>query len=276
MPYKTILVYVDRSPAAGPRVGAAVDLARRHDAVLIGLTAAMPQAPFAASSMIGVGDVAPDLLANEQARIDDDFATGEALFRQATADLGGRTEWHARRDLPVAALSEAGNAADLIVIGRAEPATIDTYAHLDAGELLLQSGRPVLIVPPGHRQLDVRTAIVAWKSTPEARRAISDALPMLERAEHVILLTIDEAGAPDPTVSDAQSFLLRHGIDARVERIERKASSVEDTLVQFARNAQADLIVAGAYGHTRIREWVFGGVTRQLLMSASVPCILSH
>ena len=276
MSFKTILVHVDRTPTAGNRVKAAAHLAKREGASLIGLTAAMPQAPIAAASMVGVGGVASDLFVSDQARIDDDFATCEAVFRQGTADFDLQGGWRAVREMPVAALTEAGNSADLIVIGRTDPSTFNSSGYLDAGELLLQSGRPVLIVPPAHHAIDVRTAIVAWKSTREARRAISDALPALARAERVVLLTIDEGGEPDPTVPDAQGFLVRHGVHVRSQRIERGTATVDEALVRFATTVQADLIVAGAYGHTRIREWVFGGVTRRLVMNSPLPCILSH
>ena len=275
MPFNTILVHVDATPGAGDRVKAAADFARRHGAALIGLTAAMPRASLDAY-VVGVGGVGSDLVAADRAEIEFDFTACESLFREATAGRGLATEWRAVEQVPAAALVEAANAADLLVVGQTGQQNADEYRTLDAGELLVRSGRPLLVVPPGHREVNVRSAMVAWKNTREARRAIADALPALARAERVVLLTIGEGKDPDPTVGDAEAYLLRHGIHARVECAPRKAASVEETIIRFAKTTQADLIVAGAYGHTRLREWVFGGVTRQLLESSPVACMLSH
>lgn len=150
--------------------------------------------------------------------------------------------------------------------------------------LLLQSGGPVMVVPTTASTLvpalPPKRVLVAWKPTREASRAIRDAVPFLQGAAHVEVVVVDpksgEVGHGDEPGADIAAHLARHGLDVRVATRERKNFSVAYSLLEHAREIEADLIVAGGYGHSRFRESVLGGTTRELLQTTHVPVLFSH
>jgi nucleotide-binding universal stress UspA family protein len=271
--YRTILVHVDAAPGAAERIRLAVELAQRFEAGLIGLAAALPRPPVEA---ITAGVMDASLLEVERDQIAADFRAEEAQFHALAGAAGLKREWRAADTFPAVALAEAASAADIVIIGRVHAGFAgDDYRTADPGDLVMRTGRPVLIVPPGVAALHARNVVVAWKGTREARRAVADAMPFLERAEEVRLMEVSEGDEPG-TVGDAAAFLAAHGVKHRAETVPRDPAGVAAQLAAAAEQAAADLIVAGAYGHTRIRELVFGGVTRSLIISSPVPCLLSH
>ena len=166
---------------------------------------------------------------------------------------------------------------DLVVIGR-EPLPGDIYHTHDPGTIILAAGRPVLVIPQGIAAFDARRILIAWKDTREARRAIHDALPMLREADSVCIAAAhpERTEGLDRQLGDIAQHLLRHGVT-----IEKQIATVANEeagpiLLHLAREYRADLIVSGAYGRTRLSEWVFGGVTRHLLMRSAVPCLFSN
>ncbi len=172
--------------------------------------------------------------------------------------------------------------ADLAVvagaIGDSEGAAI---AHAYFGGLLLESGRPVLVVPPGGKTLlPPKRIVLAWRPTRETARAVHDAMPLLERAEQVDVLVINavskELGHGEEPGADVAAHLARHGVKANVVRRDAGTRSIGSVILEHARESYAQMIVAGGYGHSRLREWALGGVTRELLASAQVPVLYSH
>ena len=149
----------------------------------------------------------------------------------------------------------------------------------DPGVILLRAGRPVLVAPDTVAPLQLRRVVVAWKDTRECRRAVRDALPFLQRAKEVLLVGIGEGEAESnakKTLSDVAEYLLRHRV-AAVHDVWRQARGpVAGKLLRLVQDEKADLIVAGGYGHSRLGEWLFGGVTHELLASSPVCCMLSH
>jgi nucleotide-binding universal stress UspA family protein len=144
---------------------------------------------------------------------------------------------------------------------------------------LLSAGRPVLVVPDGVTANPGERLLIAWKDTREARRAVQDALPYLTVAKDITLVEITEEvqeRAALAQLDDVERYLLRHGIKVRAKSVLHPKGSISDQLRSVAKNEGADLIVAGAYGHTRLGEWVFGGVTRGLLNSSDVCCLFSN
>jgi len=129
------------------------------------------------------------------------------------------------------------------------------------------------MVPPGSERLSAKHVVVAWKDTREARRAVRDSLPFLKQAEDVSVIGI---GEPAQGGTDVCAYLRHHGIEARAYTRPGQIASMADELVRIAEQEGADLIVCGAYGHSRTREWVFGGVTRELLNHAPVCCLMAH
>ena len=148
-----------------------------------------------------------------------------------------------------------------------------------SSDLLMQTGRPLLVVPDASDWLDLRSVLIAWKDTPECRRAVADALPILREAKDVIVAEIveDEAdrSAALSGMEDLVAWLLRHGVVA-AQRVPGECGNAAAQLDRIASEVGAGLVVAGAYGHSRFREWVFGGVTKHLLNPSSRCSLLSR
>ena len=160
-------------------------------------------------------------------------------------------------------------AGDILITAAWEDASLlDTTRQVDAADLVLKAGRPVLVVGGTVDKLDLRNVVVAWKDTREARRAVEDALPLLMLADRVTVVEVasdEELAAARIRTDDVADWLARHGVAASA----RTATAVGDDferLSSIAMELDAGLVVGGAYGHTRLREWVLGGVTRNLLL----------
>ena len=176
-------------------------------------------------------------------------------------------------------IAAEARAADLVVIG-SHPLAEDVYHAFDPGMVLLNAGRPVLVVPDGLGEgYPGQRALVAWKDTREARHAVQSALPYLRMAEHIALVEVAEEvlePAARERLNDVEKYLLRHGIAVNAKTVLHPHGSISDQLRNEARKEGVDLIVAGAYGHTRLGEWVFGGITRSLLQKSEVCCLFSN
>jgi nucleotide-binding universal stress UspA family protein len=181
-------------------------------------------------------------------------------------------------------LEEKGNALgglafqarhrDLVVIG--QPGDGRGSRHDLAGQLLLSCGRPVVIAPQA-RVKETGVVVVGWKETPEAARSLTAAMPFLLRARRVILANVEDDGAvQNQALDDLARQLSRHGVVAAPRTIGADGRSVSEALLSAAKAVQADLLVVGAYGHSRIRELIFGGVTQSLLAGAALPVFLTH
>jgi nucleotide-binding universal stress UspA family protein len=180
--------------------------------------------------------------------------------------------------LPAECLARESRAADLIILGR-DATEFGRFRSVDPGDVLMRAGRPILTVPSGTTALDAKHVLIAWKDTREARRAVHDALPLMKEAESVCVVEIageTDADAATARAADVAGFLARHGIPAKAERHLLERSGIADTLILLAEQHSADLIVSGGYGHARLREWVFGGVTADLLSRSPKCCLFSH
>lgn len=272
MSYKTILVNVDIDGPFESVIEAAHDLAQRLDCTLIGLCAADAQLPLA---MADGGTLAVELWQKERDETKVEFKRIQAVFDKLTAG-SGNTEWRAVLDSPSRAVAGLSRAADLVVMRAAKGAsTSDSVRAAAPSSVVLQAGRPVLVLAHGRNRVPLKKAVVAWKDTREARRALADAVPLLAAATEVSVVTV--ANEIDPSikrgVTDAVAFLARHGIEASIELIE--SADEQGKLAGFIAYSGADLVVSGAYGHSRLREWAFGGVTRFLLDKTDVNRFMS-
>jgi nucleotide-binding universal stress UspA family protein len=275
--FRTILVHVDNEPGAAERTRCAVDLAKRFDATLLGLTAGLPQLPMELyADAIGSVAIGPDYSDFDRKHVHAEFGKTAAAFKAWTDHSGLETDWRAVFESPSIAIIRAATAADLIVLGVGDHSLIGNYNAPSAGDVVLRTGRPVLVVPEGQNGMNVRNVVIAWKETAEAQRAIADAIPFMKGANSVTIVQIHENGPRAPSLADPEAFLVRHGIAAKTALLPRGEAAVGDQIAAFAKKTDADLIVAGAYGHTRLREWVFGGVTRGLLINSPIPCLFSH
>jgi nucleotide-binding universal stress UspA family protein len=275
--FRTVLVHVDSLGDSAKRTALAIDLARQFDATLIGLTAGLPRLPIEVyDASLGTVALGPDYTEFDRKHIEAEFGKAEAAFLKATDGSGLETSWRAVFGAPSAAIIAAAVAADIVVVGPGDRSLLGTLASASAGDIVLRTGRPVLVAPGEQDRIVARSILVAWKDTAEAQRAVADAVPFMKRAAAVTVVAVQEGSDRPPELDDAIAFLLRHGIAAKADVIQPKGLTVEEAIIDRARRSQADLIVAGAYGHSRFREWAFGGVTRALLTAAPVPCLFSH
>lgn len=272
--YATILVHAEPDAASSHRVAAAARLARDLDARLIGLGAeTFDPAPYAGAFM---GYAGGEWVSLVQEQIAKNLADAEAAFRRDAA--GADIEWRSAQDYPHRAIVDLAHAADLIVVGpRGQRGAQETA---DPADVVMGAGRPVLVVPEGRSHLVGMNVVVGWKNTRECRRALADSLPFLQRAEQVVVTAVASTAAAEAAaceLDDVVANLKRHGVDARplVTSMGRN-DTVEGELERIANLNGADLIVTGAYGHSRMREWAFGGVTDSFLHHPSCFVLLSH
>ncbi|RWB36081.1 universal stress protein [Mesorhizobium sp.] len=270
MSYKSIIVNlaVDAPPA--PMVKLGVELAERFGAYLIGLAAAdVPPLVATGDGMAYEGEI----MQIQRTEIEKRLAELRAEFeRLVPASI--TSEWGQAVCSPTRFLGVSACAADLIVTGSEEGENV--YRAVDIGSLALGAGRPVLVAASNIEHVMAKTVLVAWKDTREARRAMADALPFLAKANEVVIVTIDSDCDDNirDSLADVAVYLEHHGITARTELIRGEADG--DRLLTFARSIHADLIVSGAYGHSRLREWAFGGVTRTLIEESSINRLMSY
>ena len=195
---------------------------------------------------------------------------GPAADGKATASM---TEIVGREEDYVAS---KGRLADLIVAGRSDDEE-EVSPSVTLETALMDTGRPVLVVPPGETADHLGTNIaIAWNGSVEAARAVSAALHFLCEAEKVIILEVEEAGKHGPAASDVVSYLAHHGVTATSKDIRASSGSVSENLLSAVREENVDLLVMGAYTRSRLRRLIFGGVTGDILENAPVPVLLAH
>jgi nucleotide-binding universal stress UspA family protein len=166
---------------------------------------------------------------------------------------------------------------DLAVVGQAQPEKGAAEELMIEGALF-ESGRPVIVVPYIQKQgLTLERVMACWDGGARAARAIADAMPLLERAKAVDLVIVTERGKNDEvTGANMSEHLARHGVTIEVKRIAKGDIHVQDAILDYVADCGADFIVMGGYGHSRLREFILGGVTRSILASMTVPVLMSH
>lgn len=276
MTYATVMVSLALGQPNDARLQVAGELAERFEAAIVGVAAAQFPPPLYFTD----GTAAQRLIDQEEASIKRRLADLEVQFRAATKARGGRVEWRSAMDFPARFVSAQARCADILVSGGQSPAFSDAFALASPKDLVMQAGRPLLVVPDGINWLDLRSVLVAWKDSPEARRAVADALPMLRKAKDVTIVEIPEAdddrSAVAARVSDVAAWLARHGVTATARVVEAGNEAADVQLEGIAGDVGAGLIVAGAYGHSRFSELILGGVTEYLVTQSARCVLLSH
>ncbi|KYH00840.1 universal stress protein [Bradyrhizobium sp. DOA1] len=277
MTYATVMVCLALDQPNEARLQVAGELAERFEAGIIGVAAAQ----FAPPLYFTDGAEAQGLIEEGEASVKRRLAGLEAQFRAAMKNRGGHAEWRSAADFPARFILAQARCADIVVSGGQSPAFSDAFALASPKDLVMQAGRPLLVVPDRANWLDLRSVLVAWKDTPEARRAVADALPMLRKARDVTIAAVlerdDDRSVVMAGVTDVAAWLVRHGITAtaRVSEGTRNETTAAQ-LDKVAAEVGAGLIVAGAYGHSRFRELIMGGVTQHLVTQSARLVLLSH
>uniref|UniRef100_E6VJ90 UspA domain protein n=1 Tax=Rhodopseudomonas palustris (strain DX-1) TaxID=652103 RepID=E6VJ90_RHOPX len=279
MALKTIVVFVDQTPASDARVRYAAGLAMRHQAHLIGLFI-VPNAwqHDRSDSNIQGGAAIREMLERHNLIESDALQAAGRSFEAMAARDDASFEYRAVRGGDVGELVRLHCLhSDLVVVGHPS-------AGLPAGwspqQMLLSTGVPVLIVPASWPEGTIaRNVLFAWNASREARRAITDSLPVLRAAEAVSVVVVDpnnnRAHGQEPG-ADIAHHLSRHGVTARVEQLQSKGEPIAEVIRRYAAEDQSDLIVLGAYSHSPKRELLFGGVTRTLLGKVTIPTLIAH
>lgn len=275
MDWTSLMVVLDTGPDSGRRLALAVELARAFDARLIGVAGVVSTPPIMTDPWFG-GGLSAEVLETFRNLADEELAGLAVAFAEATAGLSA--EWRGQIGHPADVVTRESRAADVIVMGRRSP-LCDSRAP-DPGDVLLAAGRPVLVVPPRPARSPLGApAVLAWSEQAEARRAAALALPLLARAGRVAVTSVVSESEPGPAqwrpVYDVADWLCRHGLTAEAE-VRSSLQEVADELLDAAAQTGAGLIVAGGYGHARLREQILGGVTRALLAEGDVCVLLAH
>ena len=273
MSLATLMIHVDAERDCEQRVQLALALADRFRATLIGVAGVAPRPRLSGGPVVVYSEPTEGELRDATARFEQ---MGEK-FRVQGQSLE-RVEWRSALEYADELVCREARAADLVIVG-ARHTDHGRRDFVDPGVILLRAGRPVLVVPEIVAPLSLRRVVVAWKDTRECRRAVRDALPFLQAAKQVLLISIGEEDSKSTekhNLADVGAYLVRHRVIV-ADQIWRRARGPTTTeLLDLVREEKADLIIAGGYGHSRLGEWIFGGVTHQLLASSPVCCMLSH
>ncbi|MBI2961620.1 MAG: universal stress protein [Betaproteobacteria bacterium] len=276
MGYKSILVHMDNSARAAARLEIAVRLARQHDAHLVGLhTLSVFSLPSYALAEAG-----NSILDFQRRSAGESAQRAEAQFKKAAEGEGlPSVEWRQSFDDVLEAVALHARYVDLIVLGQTDPADDGGVAPEFPAMLTLAAGRPVLIIPyVGKFDALGKRALVAWNASRESTRAVTDAIPMLKLADTVNVVAFNPRSPDHGQVpgADIGLYLARHGLRVEVSHYRAEDIDAGNQLLSRAADLGSDLIVMGAYGHSRLRETVMGGVTRTILESMTVPVLMSH
>ena len=277
MSYKTLMVYADEGLDSDTRITLACDLARLFEAQLIGVSGSAPVPPPMGDPYMG-GAVMGEALTLYRDLAEANVTRAETRFREITDDRIPGAGWRGHIGFPAELMIAQSRAADLLVLGRRTDRA--PFYDPDPADVLMAAGRPVLVVPPAAPRTPVGwPAIIAWSDSRESRQALAAAVPMLRQTgtAHVLAVCDDEDTADIlARLEDVVAWLDRHGIAADATVRGSTDGSCADAILAFAADRSAGLIVAGGYGHARLREWALGGVTRDLLADSPVCLLLSH
>lgn len=280
MSFKTILVHLDHSERSPARTALATRWALAHQAHLVGLLPTglydgVIPADAIASGMTDFIAESADYLRRRAEAISREFresiaSTDDVSYEVRLVD--GAT---------VDAVVQHGRASDLVVLGQDNALNAsDLAVHDLVGPVLMEVGQPILVVPSvGDFQRAAKNAVVAWNGSRESAVALHAALPALQCASSVTIVSFrhrnEEDGNRQPSTADMHRFLSRHGVRATFER-NATDIDVADALLSRVADLGADLLVMGGYGHSRLRELILGGVTRRILAQMAVPVLLAH
>lgn len=269
MTYSTLMAHLDVGEDNEGLLAIAAAMAERFSAAVVGIAARRPVQVIG-----GGGPAAAELYAFDRRDMEEELGLLEDEFRAALTGKARELLWRSASVFGSLAgyVGREARLADLIITRPDRGfGILNSDRRTSIGDLIMDAGRPLFVVPDGAHSLNLDHVLVAWKDTREARRAVADAMPLLKAAGHVAIVEVEEKdrlAAARARLEDVVWWLSHHGVAA--EAVAAPASGLDaGCLEEIARERRAGLMVAGAYGHNRMREWVFGGVTCDLLLHPS-------
>ncbi|MFZ4166602.1 hypothetical protein [Brevundimonas sp. NPDC058933] len=277
MTWSSLIVYVDDEADNTQRIEQACTLAKAHGAHLIGVSACAPETPLA--DAYGAGILLGEVLTAQHERAESALKGAEDRFREVATRAGVGCEWRADVGDPTSLLVRHARAADVLIVGR-DAANASGWRAPHPADLAMRAGRSVLIVPPNPaRSVVGAPVLLAWTDGRESRLAAVAAIPLLREAESVRVLELcdpeDMDGARLRT-ADVAAWLKRHGVKAEADVRAHDDRATGRRLLDCAAEMKAGAIVSGAWGHARMRQWIFGGVTQTLITESPVALLLAH
>ena len=275
---KNLLVHIPSERAMRPVIDGSISLAMARNAHLKAVSIG-----YAAGNVglaINGGAAVAAVFEMERERALERANAALAVFEAEARNTGIGYEVQALTGIPyetAAEISAAARLCDLSIVLQPEQ-TRDTFDNTIPLEILFQSGGPVLVMPHTHKgPFEPRRIGIAWDGSRLAARAVRDAAPFLARAQAITILCINESKTPEiPSPTELAAHLARHGLKAEVERISADRADVQPLILSMAADASMELLVMGAYGHSRLQERLLGGVSRGMFQSMTVPTLMSH
>ncbi len=281
MEFKDILVVLDAEPRAQDRIVLAGELAGRFGAHLTGLyVAAEPpgRLDYFNYDTPLFGPVYRD--AEPQIRVESE--SSRLHFEEIARRYSLSSDWRTASGYPSEVVAVHGRYADLVILGQIDPDDLRSpFVRPRPEEVALLTGRPILVMPYAGAFANIgQTVLVGWDASREATRAVNDAMPLLATASSVTVITVDPEHGPEGhgevPGADIALHLARHGVSVRIERTVSDGIGIGDALLSRACDLGADLLVMGAYGHSRVHELLLGGATRTILASMTLPVLMAH
>ena len=276
MALQDIIVHIDNSNGCQKRLNAAIALAQAHQAHITGVY----NIPPAYLPRYAAAEIPFDIRKKEAEAAAEQAKKAGKIFQETVDREGLRSEWRVSEGDFVTNLCIHARYTDLMVLGQHDERDSND-SDFAPDDVILRCGRPVLLVPfIGPQETLGKRVMVAWNGAREAVRAVNDALPILQKADKVEVVTVNikTDGNSDNQIPgvDIAHHLARHGVNATASAMEGVNINIGDTLLSHASDMSADLVIMGAYGHSRLRELIMGGATRSLLHQMTIPVLMSH
>jgi nucleotide-binding universal stress UspA family protein len=275
MSYNSIIVFLDNSAASERRLDFALQFARQHNAHLSGLHMSYgPLLPFDP-----YGQVSGVALEWEM-EVEKKQAKSRAEFIQKATNAGINFDWDCYRDTELFRVVNRARLSDICLAGQVSNGTSDNEISRNFfSQLVIALGKPILFLP--HEKAcsaEFKNIVVAWNGSRESTRAIADAMPLLQSAKIVSVISAGSKKKHSGQLPDVDvaAFLARHKVKVDVEKVDIDPADVTDLILSRIELKSADLLVMGAYGHTRFSEFVLGGMTRSMMKKMTVPVLMSH
>lgn len=279
MTYSSLMVHLDLGVSNETLLQLTADMAERFGAGVIGVAACQP---MQVQTMYGNGYTSTDLIEQDRAVIESQAAEAEDRFRTVMRKRAPRLQWRSTISYMQLAnwVADQTRGADLLLMAsRPDESRFESMRRPDIGDVVMRIGRPLVVVPPSIVALDLERVVIGWKDTRETRRAVLDALPLLRNAGQVTVLAIvedaEEMASTRLHLAEVVAWLEGHGVAAEATA-EPLSGSAAAQLEAAAAAKGAGLLVIGAYGHNRLREWVLGGITRDALRHSARCSFMSH